>query len=488
MGQSDFTREILLRSKQAPLKIKVSRMNVTSLTALDLVLRELPRIQTLEFDAFDLERVSGVMPQSSSTPLLRTLAFINSHNNVQATLQKEQTFFDRFEPPNLSNLKLVNTYTGWSSRIFKSTLTHLTFAHHEPYTYRPYSDSDLASVLRVLESMQSLQSLELSGVLPISPPGETLPRFDVFVSLPALRRLKISDNARTCAVFLRHFNVSTVDSFIVQCTSGTNEQVRQLFPIIASRLRGSGSSDSIRPILSAACSGRSIKAYDTFLPVSELYTSDFTPSREPFFMLTFPHSSALPFPELLNVIPLHDVQAFLFQPFESPAAEAELFRKACASMPNMRELRVIEFDSGLTDALEAQVPIAGSSDSSVKETQGDSKILSPNLEVLHLSCVRLRRHCDIPFEESNLQKYHKMLCTRSAAGHKLERFVLHDCNNVDQEDVDLFDGVVKHIEWDGHECWSEEDDEDENDWGDYSDEDDYMDDDDDDLLHLFPWY
>lgn len=466
MGQADFTPEILLRSKQVPLKIKVSRTDARSLTALGLVLRELPRIQTLEFDAFDLENVSSLMPRSSSTPLLHTLVFISSRTDVHTTLQKERTLFDRLEIPHLSNLKLINTHTGWSSRIFKSTLTHLTFAHHAPHAYRPYSNSDFTSVLRVLESMQSLQSLDLSGVLPTPLQDETLPRFDFHVSLPALRRLNISDNPHACAVFLRHINIFTATSLNIYCTSGSRGGVQQLFSVLASKLRGSGPSGAIRPILSAACSNLSIKGYDTFLPVSQLFTLECAPPLEPFFMLQLPHGFSLLFAEFCRVLPLHDVQAFLFLlPAESHAVGAELFRKACVSMPNMRELRVMEFDSGLTDALEAQMPIVGSSDQNVKETQGDSKIVLPDLKVLHLSRVWFRRHIDTPFEENNLPKYRKMLSTRNAAGRELERFVLSDCINMDQEDVDSFNGIVKHIEWDGDECWSEEDDGDEDEFG-----------------------
>ena len=187
VGSFDRTREMLARSKDAPLRIAALSPYDSdahrNLGALKLVLKELSRIEEIELRCMDV--TGSQLEIGASAPLLRSFIFtgLEIPPYYASGNRSIAMAFEKVNMPRLSYLELKESYISWSSPLFKPSLTQLSF--HGPGAH--YRDADFAQVLRVLESMPLLQALDLTGVLPALPDDDSpLHTLDHHVSLPAL--------------------------------------------------------------------------------------------------------------------------------------------------------------------------------------------------------------------------------------------------------------------------------------------------------------
>ncbi|EKM51919.1 uncharacterized protein PHACADRAFT_187309 [Phanerochaete carnosa HHB-10118-sp] len=187
---SKWTRELLLRSKQALLDVIVDYRQDDEV--IPLVLRELHRIRSIEIYIHRCDDCNG----PTCAPLLRSMILCRSDFSHTPPMD----LLNRLELPSLTYLKLSEVQVPWTTNLFRPTLTHLTFRFRvkEPGLV----DCDLSKVLDVLHTMPHLQSLELANVL--SDPGRANVGADVHAHLAQLRHLVLVTPAATMRPFLEH--------------------------------------------------------------------------------------------------------------------------------------------------------------------------------------------------------------------------------------------------------------------------------------------
>ncbi|KAK1224781.1 hypothetical protein PQX77_012299 [Marasmius sp. AFHP31] len=178
-----WAREMLARSRDAPLEVKWRFRYTKPLTDNDIVydalLKYMNRMDRLDLTApFDV--LSDVfLKMTQSAPLLQSLRV--ETDVIQLSFPP---LFLGNHSPRLAELVIQGPHISWDSSIFKNNLTTLKLIHPVDSPLPPPSDRFLA----VLHSMSNLEVLELVKALPrlsAAPPGGSSLFF------PHLRHLRI---------------------------------------------------------------------------------------------------------------------------------------------------------------------------------------------------------------------------------------------------------------------------------------------------------
>ena len=459
---------MLTRSKRAPLRITLSRWHRQQAETLALVLQELPRIEELTFS-----RVDGIESRAelvASAPLLRSLSITSTYHTAEKG--SVALYMERVDMPKLVHLELLTSHVPWSSPLFRPTVTRLTFRDTSART----QGEDFAQVLRVLGSMPLLQELDLRGVLPILvDDGSTPPELDHYISLPALQHLAVSGTAKSCAFLLQHLKFS-VGYLEVECKTMLPAELKILTPIITSKLHGSSSAPAIS-LQSMLVTGTCLTVWDDVHSIETLGKIHRGYIRRPAPRLKLSISSVLAegLHDALVSLPLGDVQVCVIGS-HTGGASLRGWKTLFQVMPSVRELSVHQCYDDIADALALRIPVpAGEREKRTgKGKQKKSDVLLPQLKVLCLSAVRFRDDLEELDEDpgSVLMAYKKMLETRKKARRQIEKLSIHNSINFGSEDCKSLKGLVKEVDWDGVEDWSEGEEEDDSE-DDYSDEDGY---------------
>ena len=210
----EWMRELLTRSRQAPLRVRVAVADTTVESA-RLVLRELARIEELAIgvsaETFDILRALD-----APAPLLRSL-------NIEALYQRSPR--PRFEIPSLQilahsvanlleQLDLLRCPFPWSIPVPFTALTH--FKVVGTGEDRP----PMAHIIMALACLTQLESLDLEGVLPTLPADATsIPSPPNVVSLPRLKRLRLEGAAIECADMLNRLLFPGSVHLALECDS-----------------------------------------------------------------------------------------------------------------------------------------------------------------------------------------------------------------------------------------------------------------------------
>ena len=436
MGEEACTLELLARSKKVPLEVSVYASLRNPVKSLGLLFGELPRIRSLKVRAESSDTVATLLPLSGHVPLLRSL-HIHCSMLTGLTPSEAPFFLDELESPNLTHLELTDTGIPWSSSIFKLPLTHLILKHST--TVVLYQGADISHVMDVLGAMSSLQTLELVRMLPDVAHDQLASGH--CISLPALRKLTLTDTSKSCVVMLKNTNFPPTTSLHIQSLPKPDEDMLQLYSILATKLRGSDSTEPIRPILSATFFDGIFKAYDVSEPPGRLGQDSYGTPSNSFLSVARSHGD-LPIPQLCHALPMQSVEAFSCEIRVSSVSEANRIEAFFAAMPNLRKLTIDSYDHGIMNLLKPQ------STTSISRAPSQTVVL-PDLKVLQLINIIFRTRPDDTIQESIVPKYIEMLQAREALGHKLEELVIIGCNNVGEGDIDCFEGCVETVDWDG---------------------------------------
>lgn len=491
----DWTTEMLSRSKKAPLHLTVLALHNVS-EALKLALKELPRIESLVFKMCSMDSVTNQLQLGTEAPLLKSLAIASNRPSLMSIAPDAQILFDKVDLPRLTHLELQDTRISWHNPIFKSTLTHLHFRSSD--SLYEYQSASIHCVLRALESMPALQTLELKGVLP-SLPDDAPPLIDDHaLNLPQLQTLVLAAPAKTSAFILRHVSFPATTTLQLECSDYRPSEVAHLFPVLSSKFRpDSGDGAIIAPLLSLSVSELSLKAWTQEYPMDVLDPAHAVPppaKAKAKLCITLTRISvctSMFFSNLLAALPLENIRTMHFSSNDFVMDKKEWIR-TCEGMTALRELCVSRYgEVGLPEALAARVPIPGAAppvptEGTSKRPRRKMQPFLPNLRTLHLSGIRIRSSPPDGVLEGLVPAYVKMLAARRKSKVPLA-MLLRECINVGQSDVDKFKKDAACVEWDGREDWIDEDDYDEDEYYDeyYDPYDDYSDD--EPPFFFFPW-
>jgi hypothetical protein len=203
--------EILARAKKVPLHLEANvyfgQWDEARFSALRKELQDhVSHIRHLEFSAADLIQLNRTFKNlTSPAPILECLHLKDGlFHPVGTTLTVSNTLFDG-STPRLSCLKLYRCNISWESPLLKG-LEHLDLN-------TPSQRPSLSVWLDALDEMPHLKTLALKWASPIAPPNALLPsRVERTVSLPFLKLLEISTDARDCGLALTHLVLPALTS------------------------------------------------------------------------------------------------------------------------------------------------------------------------------------------------------------------------------------------------------------------------------------
>lgn len=448
----EWTRELLLRSKQAALDVVIPDEDYIDEEVISLVLGQLHRMRFIDWSRFyPLEDSS--YPRVA--PLLRSVALCSDEVDER---ELSATPFDKIEAPPLTYLEIAYIPVSWTSSLFQPTLTHLTFRLH-PESPR-LADCNMSEVLGLLRTMPCLQSLGLANVLPEFD-GASIGA-DVHACFSQLRLLDLEAPASTMRYFLEHVSFFKNADISIEFSDFEldHENMEQCMRLLASRIVSDNcSKDPIRPLQSLLYSRNAAKAwtidqgvdalsrYHCIIPAMLLQgvrptlsvrATNLSPSRSEAF-----------FEMLCLSLPLAEVSsAFIF----IEGMGDTQWRSAYESMPHLRELGVAGPSSCHTPLIESLATVLAAANDAPRSPHSNLPVyMFPKLEVLLIRGLQLPT-LDAdglnPRRPHHLDAYAKVLRDRSDAGHQLSRLALTDGTGVFQQDVDKLRDVVKEVHCD----------------------------------------
>ena len=272
----------------------------------------------------------------------------------------------------------------------------------------------------------------------------------------------ISGTAKGCAFLLQHISAS-VTSLQVDCKIVKLAAAKILAPVIAAKLHGSWSTDPVVPLQSMHFTHTLISAWDEILPLETLemirYASSTEKPKTPRFKLITSGMGPESVVEMLAALALENVRVCSITDYPGDSYSC-VWRKLFESIPQATELSIYDSsNSNIIDMLQQRPPVTTHQSRGRKRRQRNPKIrlLLPNLKTLSLDSVWFREYTEEPEEESVLAAYKTMLKTRQMARHQVEKLVIHNATNFDDEDCTALKHMVKEVEWDEIEDWSDGD-------------------------------
>ncbi|KAI1793446.1 hypothetical protein LXA43DRAFT_942252 [Ganoderma leucocontextum] len=451
LSRPDLTREILARSKNAPLWVtaNMSYVDEPQRALLDTIMKESSRLKELSI-AGPARVLENLYPRwTGQANVLESLSL--SDNNVFDSvripiLHEHPSVPVLFQgiTPNLRRLTIHHIAVGWDNPIFCSTLTSLTVVFkRDNISDRGY----FGQLMRALANMSALESLELNeGVPPLKDPRNLLASVRR-VTLPNLRKLSLISDALNCADFLRFVTLPPNTHLLVTGRTperGAEELVRAFSqhlarskPLLTARLA---------PVNSAQVY---VRGWWTFLEGDIVDRSLPAPDVE-LYLDALPHSRVMEH-LMTRATFLARVRRLEIQPSFSPWDWHGLFTRA----PELRVLSVSGHPEGeFLAALSKVQREDGEQQPQSGQGQG-RRILSPELHTVQMSGVRFGcAHSD--HAPAYLEEMVDWLMLRCNEGAPIATLELRECINAGARDLNRLREVVADVVWDGQETWEEE--------------------------------
>ncbi|KAI0923749.1 hypothetical protein AcW1_006628 [Taiwanofungus camphoratus] len=398
-----WTREMLARSKQAPLQVVAdfSRYGMEKEQALELVLKEYSRIQDLCVTA----------PRST----------------LGDSWNPESVLWLNGQMPNLRRLVIHHDTFHWDSIHFCHKLRHLEIISHQNDNLR------MSDMLDALENLSLLESLILEDVIPSLPSDTTvIPVVSRPITLPNLLSIELLAATIDCANVLNHLDLPKLVSIVLNCSF--RRGVQDLAPCLAAKV------STILPlhmlsVHQATCGGVRVRGYDvqqSFGPESEAI-----PSKFDFRISYCDYQDVLK--TVCRCLPLSEVRRLDVSgiSFMSDSGWLEAF----GHMKRLSTLQACNVSVDLPRALH------------IREMDEGTNItyFLPQLRVLKLNQVRLQERFD--YENGDLGGFigalADCLSERYEYGAEIRKLVLTKCANVDEIDIGLLREIAVTVSWDG---------------------------------------
>ncbi|KAF7794952.1 hypothetical protein EIP86_006095 [Pleurotus ostreatoroseus] len=479
---SSCVDEMLSRSKKVPLDVfagySISRVGSTE--KIRTVLRQLERIRRLELHYSPSIKL-GDLP--TAAPLLKTLLIKGAdESSLSPSGNNFMDAFERCDMPILECLELTYSKMLWTSRLLRPTLTSLVFGHARSAAS---SHTSLFTVLRTLDSMPLLQRLDIRNVLPRVNEASEVANIIHLVTLDRLSDLRVTDWGLSCAQLLSNLSFPGNTALIFDCEL-LESHMRTVCDAFASKLSSTNNGDRPNPILSVSLystpyTTTGLRGWHKVHPIEKLATPELIPAPHFDFAIRLPTHSVV-VQQLFEALPLSSIQSLYVD--STPAWDFSLSKdawmKSFASLIQLRQLSVGSWgEYALPEVLSSRIPL--STEPTRKGGRRRMQPFFPKLSVLRFENTRLRDPYN-PGDNRLIAGYRKAFQKRKKSRAELERLVIRRCLNFFAQDMSMFDGVVKEVDWDQ----LEEVDEPETDTEMYEDFDDLMDpwDEEDDFI---PW-
>ncbi|KAL4264321.1 F-box domain-containing protein [Pleurotus pulmonarius] len=205
LSRPKWTREMLKRSKMAPLDIKADLSFLTPrlLEVVRLIMEQIHRTRSLNITA-NHSTLNSIFAGLHDAPLLRSLNLRDSQRHGLLPTDSPSVPF-AMKAPRLRHLELLQCNVEWNSP-FLRPLTHFKLCDATP--------PPMGDLLSALQAMPYLEVLELQNSLPR--PDLGLGKREV--RLGKLKKISIKDPLPSCASLLGFLAFKPCTSFHLDCT------------------------------------------------------------------------------------------------------------------------------------------------------------------------------------------------------------------------------------------------------------------------------
>ncbi|KAI8996519.1 hypothetical protein BD414DRAFT_204306 [Trametes punicea] len=439
LTRPEVDHEVLSRAKNAPLWVSANITHQTDARAgmLDTIMQNPSRLRELQLmgPARALQSLSAKWTKRAD--FLQSISLTSpyrafDHASVLSSPPFSPNLFSG-HTPNLRHLDISGVTLDWSNPLFCPTLKTLKVDNRYDITDRL---GEFWQLLDVLETMQSLETLQLIGAIPRLPEDAgALPEVRRSINLPKLRLVDLLSDAIDCARLLSHLSLPQDAKLLV--TAHTERGVEELVRVLNDHLSRSKSFHTMR--LGRRYNGQvHLRGWRSAVdPANVLLGSRSEPDME----------------LSLDASPLgRSAQSLVGDStFFSPIYRLEIeptsrwnWRTLFNRTPELRELSLTtEPDDGFLPALSA-----------ILNTRGDDagSISVPHLHTLELNGARFGcPHSD--HESQWLEDMLEWLMLRYESGAPILQLVLRMCVNASREDVDRVREIVPDVQWDGRNCF-----------------------------------
>ncbi|GJE88330.1 F-box protein [Phanerochaete sordida] len=441
----EWTVNMLSRSQQAALDVVIPDGSTPIINPIISLLAELPRTRSIDWNHYRFLHEATTPVNSAPFLCSVTLRCTSPVEYIPCP-----TPFDTLDMPFLTHVELVDIPVTWTSNMFSTTLTHLTY--HLPHVRDRRLNQSFPRLLGILKSMTKLQFLELRNVLP--EPSRTE---DIQVRLPCLHSLNVYDEPLGTHFLLEHvsFPRDAHISITFPTSYPNHDQVARCVSSLTSTF--ASDPDSKRPVhrlQSLRVTQLGVEAWTMHQGVDVLsshVTDSLASQSVPLIIqvategLPDPASASKSFSETVcRALPLSDVcSAF----FDLEGFNSGHWHALQESMPNLRELGLFGPPSSHLWALNA---LAGSVDAPTNPINGSDQSCAaafPKLEVLFLRNLQRMQHTPRnpnSSERDPVSRYCKVLRTRKNAGLLLSRIVIVE-TVLTQADVNELQSVAQEV-------------------------------------------
>ncbi|TFK54461.1 hypothetical protein OE88DRAFT_1655132 [Heliocybe sulcata] len=423
--------EMLLRSKQAPLKIRQvhdhwheDRDYVESYRR---IFEEIHRIRDLEL--FLSRRTPQVFDghQARSADCLQVLRLRTGFDQNDAYLLP---FVSSLSAPHLQELDVESYSLPFFKMLLLPSLTSFAWSMCRVETTVPI-------LLELLRDMPLLHNLILSSSL-VSKAEEGLPKdVDNQVALRHLHYLEIECMAAPCADLLAHLSLPS--------------EVKMHISVVSGRERGHGASLALSQSLKRVFS--TINGIMSSQPLRVLQLEPYG-SMIQFQGWTTVHPDETVIETVVTGLSLSDLSHLhlLDQPCDLP------WRQTFQQLVNVTHLRVKGVGArGLTDGLRIQSKTKKPGMGACSTASGASGNLDaciplfPRLECIRLERIRFYEAYSAPGADDFVEQFKLALKSRESAERKLRRLEIVNTINCMHDEVEFLSEVVEECTWDGEE-------------------------------------
>lgn len=420
-----FMREVLARSKEAPLRVNVDLSRYETPEVVELAFAHLHHTAVLQLRQGFGKAIANISFPLFA-PVLGRLELSTDDpespvaNMVQNCRMPELFHLDIRSPAFLF---------PWSHPIFQNSLTHLTFSN----TGRETSTA-LHEVLKVLSDMPNLKFVDFDRVL--VPPSQSSHSACTTIHLPQLEVLRLRGLCEGCTPFLQHIAYPCTTRLYITVTRASDDLFVVLCREIASKLRSCDL--TLRSLfITPSSDDHGVIAWTEQIPAVSLKIRA-AESGEDGSILRIARTSECDISfefltPILQILSLSTIHTLSLDQDMLDLNREELF----GAMPNIEELSIICEDSY---QIQRQIPAL--------LTVSTATTPLSRLRILILVCIALHRSSEDVQNNELVEDFCEMFKSRKDAGHMIEELVLEQATNVDQSGVDAISRTVGKVVWD----------------------------------------
>ncbi|TCD61501.1 hypothetical protein EIP91_008367 [Steccherinum ochraceum] len=439
----------LARSQDVPLRVEcfysAPAHTPKMLSELTVIQRHLIRVQSLSL-GLPPRAYNAMPPPAAATTALQSLFFdttIDLLPNPEILEEVPLIKESKLTFPALASLHVSNYRMPWSTVPLPRSLTHLSVSHSVSGVFY-YAIPEIISAIR---SLPELEDVVLRRILP---PGITTSTNDQKpVVLPRLKSLLIQahpvSNVRFLDCLLLPASASIRLEFESRCPDDENLPLL-VRPIISKMTYGLDQNDPKQPVDDVQIRGGLLGFYSTPVPGStHLPRTDFTIVF--FHQLHYEYSDIMGL--LIAKLPLHHTSRLLLENAIYPMMMNGGWHEFFDVVAGVERLDAISLSppQNVLGILHSQHEAYGSR----------PRYVLPKLHTLTLERMAFRQFYE-PKGKDFVWRLRKANFMRAQEGCVLQKLVIRECLNMDQEDVTALKQEGVEVEWDGSVGFDGEDD------------------------------